>query len=399
MGIGFTMSDPLRRSGLVQRPAGWSTPILIAAFTLGIPRWARAEDSATYKYEDYREAAGRISVTTQVGSFQQDLGTDTHLGLTGTVDAISGATPTGAPAPAGSDQVVLTEMHERRKAWSGDLSHQFGPVNIDAGFANSRESDYVSWGWSINTLTDFNQKNTTLRLGLAGTDDRVEVFFEPAYLPKHTHDVIAGVTQLIDPLTAVTVNLSLGWASGYLSEQRKLVQKTVEVIPGVFLTEDFGENRPNHRQKQSLYASLNRSVPSLKGAAEASYRLYHDTFGVTSSTVELAWFQHLGSHLVLSPSARYYTQTAARFYIYNLDTTSIVPVPVPLGTGALYSSDFRLSRLDTTSLGLKLSWTPVHRLELDLAFDDYRMRGRDGVTPASAYPRAAVTTAGATFLW
>jgi hypothetical protein len=30
------------------------------------------------------------------------------------------ATPTGRPAPPGSDQVTFTEIHTRRKAWSGD---------------------------------------------------------------------------------------------------------------------------------------------------------------------------------------------------------------------------------------------------------------------------------------
>ena len=38
-------------------------------------------------------------------------------------------------------------------------------ANVALGFGNSRESDYVSNGYSINTLTDFNQKNTTLLLG------------------------------------------------------------------------------------------------------------------------------------------------------------------------------------------------------------------------------------------
>jgi hypothetical protein len=59
-------------------------------------------------------------------------------------------------------------------------------VNIVVGFADSRESDYVSRAGPSTLLTDFNEKNTTVRLGVAGIDDRVEVFFEPAYLPKHS---------------------------------------------------------------------------------------------------------------------------------------------------------------------------------------------------------------------
>jgi hypothetical protein len=70
-------------------------------------------------------------------------------------------------------------MHDRRKAWSADFSHQFQAVNIAAGVANSRESDYTSTGWSLNSLTAFNEKDTTLLAGVAGTDDDVKVFIKP----------------------------------------------------------------------------------------------------------------------------------------------------------------------------------------------------------------------------
>jgi hypothetical protein len=107
-----------------------SAALLMATLGLGLPRSpARAEDAIAYKYETYREADGRIKVETQSGSAEQDFGADTQLKLTGTIDAIAGATPTGEPAPPGSDQVAMTQMHDRRKAWSGDLSHQFPRLN------------------------------------------------------------------------------------------------------------------------------------------------------------------------------------------------------------------------------------------------------------------------------
>jgi hypothetical protein len=210
-------------------------------------------------------------VETQSSAVDQDLARfNGHLSLTGTIDAVAGATPTGRPAPEGSDQVVLTEIHTRRKAWSGDYSEQVGSFNLDAGFAESREPDYVSLGWSVNALTDFNEKNTTLRVGVAGTDDRVEVFFEPAYLPKHTHSAIVGVTQLLDPLTFVTVNVTLADADGYLSEPHKFVEKSIEILPNIFLQEAFGENSPNERQSATLYVASEPRLPeAVAGAVEA----------------------------------------------------------------------------------------------------------------------------------
>ncbi|HXQ79922.1 MAG TPA: DUF3570 domain-containing protein [Opitutaceae bacterium] len=384
----------------VRRPVP-SSALVAASLALCLQRQsARADDSIEYKFENYREEDGRITVETQSGQADEDIGTDMHVRLTGTIDAVSGATPTGIPAPPGSDQVDLTEIHTRRKAWSGDFSRQFKFVNVDVGFAESREPDYVSDGWSVNTLTDFNEKNTTLRAGVAGTYDRVEVFFKPAYLPKHTHDAVVGITQLVDPHTFVTLNVTWGRATGYLAEPHKFVEKNIEVITNIFLPEDFGENSPDVRDKGSVFASLNHAFGGVNGAVEASYRFYADTFGVAAHTLEVSWFQHLGASFILEPSVRLAQQGAAKFYYYNLNDTPIIPVHVPtVGAGPFYSSDFRLSSMDSYSYGLRAVWKPSSWTQLDVAYEQYDMRGRDGVTPQSAYPRAGITTVGIKFLW
>ncbi|HVZ47451.1 MAG TPA: DUF3570 domain-containing protein, partial [Gemmatimonadaceae bacterium] len=126
------------------------------------PRAGRGETSVAYKYEDYQESAGRVGVQAQYGLVEQSLGTDAKLKLTGVIDVIAGATPTGQVPALPGDPVPLTEMHDKRKAWTADYSRQFGRVNLGVGLANSRESDYVSNGASLNTLTDFHDKNTTL---------------------------------------------------------------------------------------------------------------------------------------------------------------------------------------------------------------------------------------------
>ena len=225
------------------------------------PRSARAENSVAYKYSDYREADGRIAIQTQGTYIEKDLGTEMHLKLEGVLDAITGATPSGQPAPAGTSQVPTSTIHDRRKAWNADFSRQFPHLNVAVGFGNSRESDYVSNGWSLNTLTDFNQKNTTLLAGVAGTDDDVKVFFQRGLVKKRSNDVIVGVTQLLDPRTSISLNLTWGRTTGFLADPYKLVQKNTELFPGVSLPLTFGESRPHERNKGILLLALNRSYP------------------------------------------------------------------------------------------------------------------------------------------
>jgi hypothetical protein len=366
------------------------------------PRLSRAENSVSYKYEDYRESGDRIAVKTQGVYLEQDLGMDTRVKVQGVLDAIAGATPNGQPAPAGSDQVVLTQMHERRKAWNADVSRQWHRVNFAFGFGNSRESDYVSNGWSFNTVTDFNQKNTQLLAGFAGTDDKIKVLYS-SIAPrqrKHTNDLILGVSQLLDPQTSVSANITWGRQSGYLADPYKLVEKTIEVFPGLFLPETFGESRPMYREKWVALAAVNHAFPALHAAVDGSYRYYHDTFGTNAHTIDLSWFQHLGESFILRPSFRFYDQNAAWFYHYNLNATSIVPYDGRARPGGpFYSSDYRLSALRTYTYGVKLIWNATSALQFDVALEQYDMRGRDGVTPASAYPSARIVTVGARFGW
>ena len=373
---------------------------LTAALFFVSPRGAQAESAATYKFQEYHEANGRIEVQSQSALIEQSLGTDTRLKITGVIDAISGATPTGQPATTPGGEVPVAEISDRRKAVSAELSRQFSLVNVALGYANSRESDYISNGWSLNTLTDFNDKNTTLRAGIAGTDDDVKVQYQPQWAKKRTNDLIMGVTQLIDPRTTVSVDVTWGRATGYLSDPYKLVQKRTEVNPGDFLNLLFSENRPNERNKWTAFVALNHAWPELHGAVEAGYRFYHDTFGTDANTLEISWFQRIGRNFILKPELRFYQQSAANFYYYQLDRTSIIPLSgPPVGQAPLYSSDYRLSALRTFTYGFKAVWTVSDSAQLDVACEQYDMRGRDGVTAASAYPRASIVTLGLKISW
>ena len=136
------------------------------------------------------------------------------------------------------------------------------------------------------------------------------------------------------------------------------------------------------------------------GAAEASYRFYRDTFGTTAHTVELSWFQRMGERLVLRPSVRFYDQSAADFYSYDLNRTAVVPRSgIPNPGGPFYSSDFRLSSLRSMTYGFKTVWKFTNSAQVDAAWEWYEMRGKDGLTASSAYPRARIITLGAKFSW
>ena len=366
---------------------------------LSSPRAARAEASLSLKDQSFQEEDNRIRVDTTYGQVDYDFTTSTHFKAMGLIDAIAGATPTGEKAPIPGGQVPLATMSDRRKSWNAELSHQFERVSVTAGFANSRESDYVSNGWSLNTLTDFNEKNTSLLLGYGRTDDTIneEKLGWTVKRFKTGNDFLVGVNQLINPDTTVTANVSYGQSRGFESDPYKIVSTTMlDLDPGFYYT--VPENRPQQKDKVSVFVGLNRNFERWHGALEGSYRFYHDTFGISSHTLSLLWLQKLGEHVILQPSLRFYRQSAADFYYFDLDRAGIVtsyePVLGETGTGRapFYSSDYRLSRMQTLDAGLKIIWKIKPWLEMAAAYNRYVARGLDHVTPQDAFNRANTFT-------
>jgi hypothetical protein len=375
----------------------FSAATLVAALMLGSPRPARAENDLSFEYENYRES-GRITVQTSGALLDQDLTPDLHFQLGGVMDSITGATPSGVPAPAGSKQVVLSHITDRRKAWNADLAEQIGRLNISGGFSRSLEHDYVSNGWSLNTSTDFNEKNTTLLVGAAGTDNTVQVFFTPVWLKKRTNDAIVGLTQILDPQTTVSLDATWSRATGFLAEPYKEVLADVQVFPTIFLFETFPEELPHDHNKGDALLTLDHAFKAAQGTLEASYRFTHDTYGMSTDTIELAWFQHLGPKLILRPMVRFYNQTAASFYYYNLPS-SLAATRFPSPSGPLYTSDARLSAYTSLSSGLKAIWKVTDTWQLTAGIEAYGQRGTDGITPQTAYYRATIGRFGAKYSW
>lgn len=440
---------------------------LLLAIVLPLLRLARAsaqeENEAGYRRELYQEDKDRIRVDTDSFGFGVKLSDHVHLRGEVVLDAISGATPTGAPpqtkwpfpsyndyyasalrqstgiqfnqylnenviyADAGyityaqltndatafahntaptiatnsangsynalinnpnyrNTKVPVVPMHDRRTAVSLQLPLSFGIHELTPSIAYSEENDYISWGGALNYSIALNNKNTTFSLGWAHNADRVLDDLR-VWRDKTTDEGFLGVVQLLTPKSYVTLNCTFGAERGYLSDPYRGVMALLnfpQLDPA-----DAGllpEKRPGQRTKQIVYVSWNQFVTPLHGAAELSYRFYHDSYGIFSHTVQLNWHQKIGRQLVVSPMFRYSRQSAADFYSVMVSDFNHLP--------AAYSSDYRLSDLQTFAAGLNLSWRVHKYVSLDAGYLRYVMQGLDGVTSPSAYPSANVYTLG-----
>ncbi len=277
--------------------------------------------------------------------------------------------------PFGPHILPMAFFNDERVAFDAELSHRmFENYILTVGAAISNESDYNSLAGSIKLDREFNNKNTVATIAFSGTHDLVKNVVASEWDTKNSLDFLAGISQILDSKTVLTVNYTYGTSSGYLDDQYKVVQVAGSIVP---------DHRPHFRDKDIIDAVLSRYIDQLNGSLEFDYRYYHDTFGINANSYGLVWNQKIGSQITVSPDLRYYEQTAASFYAPQFATMP-----------QFYSADYRLSNLATFSYGVTVSWKPKPKFAVDAGYERYTMYGRDGVTPAGNYPNANMFTVG-----
>ncbi|HKJ88780.1 MAG TPA: DUF3570 domain-containing protein, partial [Gammaproteobacteria bacterium] len=243
------------------------------------------------------------------------------------------------------------------------------------------EQDYLSAGGTLGYTFDFNRRLTTLAVKGGLTLDQVQpVGGAPTGLQslssnqtqtattssgststssgdgtqgeggeglegksKVVTDLMVGVTQVLTRRTLVQLNYTHTFMNGYLTDPYKVLS-VVSASTGE--TQDYvHEKRPSTRNTDALYLKLVQHLGF--GVAHLSYRYFRDDWGIRSHTGELKYHLKLGGSFYLEPQARYYTQTAAKFYHYSL----VSGEPAKLDYA---SADLRLGRMTSTTFGLKV---------------------------------------------
>jgi hypothetical protein len=399
---------------------------------------SRADDSVAFSHQTYAEEHGRMEVQTETLRIQKTITPWLDVTIREIYDGISGATPTGAPpigrlhmrdpftgrpippssitgftreldGVSGASQanpvpramaqniLPLTNSEDQRLASDFAIGLTRGPHRLVPEFSFSNEQDYRSYAFALNYIYEFNEKNTTLNLGWSHSYDEVlanDFTFLAKSSIKNTDNFLIGGTQLLSPGTVLAANLTIGYSHGYLNDPYLGVvfnESDLSVDNQVVLA---GEHRPSTRNSQAILLSLTQSIAPLNASIEGTYRFYHDSYGIYADTFSVAWFQKIGRWLVLSPSVRYYYQTAANFYGIQFPGD---PINNPDRVPGHFSADYRLSEMETITLGFEANIKLREQLDLHLGYQRYSMQGLDHQTDQSAYPNANIFTVGLTY--
>ena len=277
------------------------------------------------------------------------------IGTTLTSDSVSGASPTYHSSG-------LAKMTDLRRAIDLQLTRYFSSGTLSIGTSYSKETDYLSRGYSVQGSLSTEDKNTTLTLGGSLNNDDINPVIPPyAEYHKKVYAGIFGITRVLSKNDIIQLNLGYANGNGDFTDHYKLY-----------------DNRPDERNNSTLVTRWNHHFEATDGTARLSYRYYSDTFGIRAHMLGAEYVQPLRNGWTVAPLLRLYSQTEADFYVAaGAAERANLTAPTPPPVNALYySEDQRLSAFGAVTLGLKVSKQLNADWLADVKIEGYEQRSQ-----------------------
>lgn len=359
---------------------------------LGTPAIAQQAPGAQepWKFDTailYYGESERVTAVEGVFSASKDFGDEHIFSGKVTIDGLTGASATGAvaqptaqtftrPSGKGEYQIAAGEtplddtFRDTRVQLNGQWTQPvWQDYRVSGGVHLSKEYDYLSMAVNGALAKDFNQRNTTVSLGLSYAFDSIDPeggrpvalasmplrddfaseqdyqqAFDATRLTgsdnKNTLDLLLGLTQVINRRTIMQLNYGLSVVDGYMTDPFKMLS----VVDNSGMTQDIVyENRPDKRTRHNVFWQTKYAMDS--GVADISYRFTTDDWDINSHTLDSRLRYNLTANTYIQPHFRYYQQSAAEFYQPYLLTTAGLP--------EFASADYRITEMTAYTLGFK----------------------------------------------
>jgi len=328
--------------------------IAIQAHAESAPEQGTVEVQAL-DYRDWQPGLQRIRVKAPSVYVLAPIGSRWSVEGSVVSDSVSGASPRHHTAVSGASR-----LSERRNAADATVKHYGAHEGWSLGAASSNEHDYRSRTVSGTYRWSTDDNNRTWDVGLGRSDDMIGSSNDPTlHARRLTWQATAGITQALSAADLVQWSLGANIGHGEYSDPYK-----------------FPDLRPGHRSQFTSLLRWNHDLGPLDAVARLGWRYYGDTFGVRANTFDAAWVQSFGDRLQLTPSVRYTTQRAARFYVDPVYSTSLgEPFPPGYDGQHAVSEDQRMSAFGALSAGLRVDVKLDARWHLDASFERYEQRG------------------------
>lgn len=183
---------------------------------------------------------------------------------------------------------------------------------------------------------------------------------------RNTYSLSISFSQILSKKAQASIFLDLvqqqGWLANpmqrvyfgdrvnyYVGNASNIKNYTSSINTDVFQLADDIERLPDSRLKIPIGARFNYYINEFV-VLRTYYRYYYDDWGITSQTAEIELPVKISDKFTLYPSYRYYTQTAADYF---------APYEQNVSTSEFYTSDYDLSKFNSSQIGFGISYTDI----------------------------------------
>jgi len=312
---------------------------------------ARADTGFESKIQVYADS-DHTTVVSPVVQAQADVTPTTNVSLGYLADVVTSASVDIV------SQASKTTIHDTRHQVSTSLSRVFDSLTLRGGYSYSHENDYASHTIALGVSEELFEKSSTLAIGYGLSLNDVGRANDMNFSRSlDVHSVSASWTQIVSPRLLAQFTYELGYSSGFQSSPYRFVpiRASVDAAPDYWVA----ETDPDTRWRHAVVVAANRAVGE-SSSVQADYRIYHDTWAITSHTIGLRYFVDLSKNLVLRLRNRFYTQNGASFYLDNYSKPQ-----------TYMAFDRELSPLWSETIGGKLSYRFTNSVEGELKLDAF----------------------------
>jgi len=275
-------------------------------------------------------------------------------GIPAPIDGITGASrPVGATG-------IADAFSKNRNEFIAGLNYQ--GLSFQGYYSN--ESDYIGRLATVSVSGDFNQKNTNLSASYAQGYDDISPTNSANHFTKQSQAVNLTLTQALSPTSSIRIGADVQRLTGYQNNPYRTVY-----VGG----DHYYERHPDNRLRAAVFMRYNTYLSSSRAALWLEGRYYQDDWGVDSKTIGVKFYQYLSPAVLVRYRYRYYTQTAAGFY---LPSYPLVGVP------EFYTADYKLQpfvshlfgvmfECDLSALGKKTSIGFFEDSTLEVKYERY----------------------------
>jgi Protein of unknown function (DUF3570) len=325
------------------------TPGLVGLLVVALGGAARADTDFASKIQVYTDT-DHTSVVSPVVSAQADVAAGTNVSLGYLADVVTSASIDIVT------QASPTTIHDTRHQFSSGVSQVKGPWTFALHYLFSSENDYLSHNLSASVDRTMFDKNTTFTAGYALSLNTVgrsgDMNFGEALTVQ---SLSVAWTQVVSKRFITQLTYELGDAQGYQASPYRFVpvRSSFDTLPQFWVP----ETDPDARYRHAFVIAANHAVFK-DSAVQADYRLYHDTWGITSHTIGLRYYVNFNDKVELRLRNRFYSQNGATFYQDNYDATQMY-----------MTIDRELSPLWSETVGGKLMVELTNRIEGEAKVD------------------------------